>query len=176
MTDDEILVLIVAYLEPRKRVRDLVDAIHRVGPPFRIVLVGSGPEQGYRADAGLVDYIGPRANADVPSLLAAADLTVLPSDREGLPTALVEAGAAGLPIIASRAGGIPELLADDRGMLLDSVSSASIADALRAFAADRPTAAGRADRLRSHVLAEYDANASAARLARMYAEVASSIE
>ena len=172
VADDDILMLMVAYLEPRKRVRDLVDGIRLAGRPFRAIFIGTGPEEGYGALPGTIDYLGPRANTDIPRLLAAADLTVLPSDDEGLPTALVEAGAAGVPVIASRAGGTPELLADDRGVLLDSVSPETIADALRAFAADRPAAKLRADRLREHVLAEYDADGSAERLARVYAEVA----
>ena len=171
VADDELLMLMVAYLDQRKRVRELVDAIHGLGLPFRAIFVGTGPETGYRAQPGQVDYLGPRSNADVPHLLAAADITVLPSDREGLPTALVEAGAAGVPIIASRAGGTPELLADDRGVLLDEVSPASIADALRSFAANRAAAAERAARLRAHVRAEYDVNGSARRLARLYADV-----
>lgn len=171
LRSDEIAVVMVAYLEPRKRVRDLVDAIHLVGPPLRLVIIGTGPEHGYRSLPGRVDYLGPRPNSDVPRVLAAADLTVLPSDREGLPTALVEAGAAGVPIIASRAGGTPELLAEDRGTLLDHVSADSIADALRAFLADRQTAERRAARLRDHVLAEYDAEASARRLASLYEDV-----
>lgn len=104
---DEVLMLMVAYLDSRKRIRDLVDAIHTVGPPLRAIFAGAGPDQGYRAEPGRVDYLGARSNADVPGLLAAADVTVLPSEREGLPTALVEAGAAGVPIIASRAGGTP---------------------------------------------------------------------
>lgn len=171
VADDEIVMLMVARLIPRKRVRELVDAIHLIGHPFRAIFAGSGPEQGYRAQPGIVDYIGEQSNADVPRLMAGADLTVLPSAREGLPTALVEAGAARVPVIASRAGGTPELLADDRGVLLDETTADAIAEAMRAFAADRPAAAARAVRLHDHVLAEYDADAGAQRLAQLYAEV-----
>jgi teichuronic acid biosynthesis glycosyltransferase TuaC len=171
VADDEVLMLMVAYLDGRKRVRDLVDAIHAVGPPLRAIFVGAGPDLGYRSEPGRVDYLGARSNADVPGLLAAADVTVLPSEREGLPTALVEAGAAGVPIIASRAGGTPELLADDRGVLLDEISPESITAALRAFLDDRPAAAARAARLRDHVLAAYDVDGSAERLAAVYRDL-----
>jgi teichuronic acid biosynthesis glycosyltransferase TuaC len=175
VADDEVLMLMVAYLDSRKRVRDLVDAIHAVGAPLRAVFAGAGPELGYRAQPGRIDYIGPRSNGDVPRLLAAADVTVLPSEREGLPTALVEAGAAGVPIIASRAGGTPELLAEDRGVLLDEISPGSIADALRGFLADRRAAADRAARLRAHVLEEYDVDGAAERLEAIYRQVASPV-
>ncbi len=166
----EIAMVMVARLVPRKRVRELVDAMHLLGAPYRAVIAGDGPEDGYRAQPGLVDYIGPRSNDEVPPLLAAADVTVLASEREGMPTSLIEAGAAGVPVIASMAGGIPQLLADDRGVLVDPVTPETLADALRAFAADRAAALRRAERLRVHVLAEYDVDGSAARLVALYQE------
>jgi teichuronic acid biosynthesis glycosyltransferase TuaC len=168
---DEFAIVVAAYLEPRKRIREIADAVHALGEPFRVVFAGAGPELGYRALRGRVDYLGPVDNEAVPDLLAAADVTVLPSDREGLPTALVEAGAAGVPIIASRAGGIPELLADGRGLLLDDTSASGIMAGLRAVEADRHQARDRGQRLRSHVLAEYDADDGARRLRLMYSEV-----
>ena len=169
---DRTVVLFVGNLLPAKGVRELADAIGSLGEPFLGVFVGSGPESGHgRADprhASLLEYRGAVPHADVSTYMSAADVLVLPSHREGLPTVLVEAGSLGLPVIASAVGGIPELLGGDRGTLLPDTSAPSIAAALRAFAADRPAADLAADRLRAHVLRDYDVDTNAARLIEAY--------
>jgi teichuronic acid biosynthesis glycosyltransferase TuaC len=100
--------------------------------------------------------------------MSAADVLVLPSYSEGLPTVLVEAGSLRLPVIASSVGGIPELLGGDRGTMLDEISAGSIAAALRGFADHRPEAGRAAERLRDLVLDDYDVDRNAARLAECY--------
>ena len=100
--------------------------------------------------------------------MSAADVLVLPSYGEGLPTVLVEAGSISLPVIASAVGGIPELLGEDRGALLPSVSAPSIATAITSFAADRPKAMVAAERLREHVRAGYDVSTNAQQLLAHY--------
>ena len=77
--------------------------------------------------------------------MSAADVIVLPSYGEGLPTVLVEAGSLGLPVIATAVGGIPELLGTDRGIVLAGPDATALADALRGFA-DRPRGGGRQQR------------------------------
>ena len=106
--------------------------------------------------------------------MCAVDVLVLPASREGLPTVLVEAGSIGLPVIASPVGGIPDLLALGRGSLLASPSAAHIEEALRAFCANRASAAAAAIRLRAHVEADYEAATNAARLADAYAAIGAS--
>jgi teichuronic acid biosynthesis glycosyltransferase TuaC len=100
--------------------------------------------------------------------MSAADVLVLPSHSEGLPTVLVEAGSLGLPVIASPVGGIPDLLEHGRGTLLRGVSSAAIGEALDGFERNRSSAEAAARRLREFVLAEHDVDTNAGRLLDVY--------
>ena len=172
---DRVVILLVATLVPGKGIRPFVDAVIRLGRPFKAVVVGEGPDFGYRASEGarleLVEYRGGQPNDAIPQYLAAADMLILPSETEGLPTVLVEAGAAGVPVIASAVGGVPELLADDRGLLMRDVSTQSIAEAILAVQADPDAAGRRADRLRAFVNLHYDAGANARHLAGIYRQI-----
>jgi glycosyltransferase involved in cell wall biosynthesis len=87
------------------------------------LIVGDGPlrpELEREADnLGLKDrviFLGDRR--DIPAVLASLDVSVLPSSSESLSNAILESMAAGVPVIASRAGGNPELIAQDRGILV----------------------------------------------------------
>jgi teichuronic acid biosynthesis glycosyltransferase TuaC len=169
---DRTMVLFVGNLLPAKGIRELADAIRQLGPPFLGVFIGGGPEAGYGlthngADAP-IEYKGERTHDEVIRYMSAADVIVLPSYREGLPTVLVEAGSIGLPVIATAVGGIPELLGRDRGALIPSPSAPAIRTALEAFVADRNGAEAAARRLREHVVANYDVDVNAARLAEAY--------
>ena len=115
--------------------------------PVRFVLAGSGPEEArLRARveaeglAGRVVFAGFRE--DVAALLAAADLVVHPSHADALPTALIHALAAGVPAVATRVGGIPEIVGDDAGVLVPPAEPAALAGAVRDLAGD-PGGAGR---------------------------------
>jgi teichuronic acid biosynthesis glycosyltransferase TuaC len=169
------MVLFVGNLLPAKGVRELVEAVAGLDRSVRLDLVGGGPEAGHGSTdprlVGRVTYHGQRPPDEVPVWLSAADVLVLPSHREGLPTILVEAGSLGVPVIASAVGGIPELLGADRGLVLPDTSPATIAAAVRAVGEDPDGARQRAERLRGHVEREYDARVNAGRLADLYAGV-----
>ncbi len=146
LPDDRVIVLFVGYLLRKKGVRELAAAILDLGDPFLGVFVGAGPEAGFggtdpRAHGRLL-YQGARPHEDVVRHMSAADVLVLPSYGEGLPTVIVEAGSLGVPVIASAVGGIPELLGEDRGTILPEVSARAVATALSAFVE------GRAERRR----------------------------
>jgi teichuronic acid biosynthesis glycosyltransferase TuaC len=166
------IALFLGNLLEAKGVHELVDAVLPRRERWLAVLVGDGPERGYgTADArasGAVEYRGPQPHSEVARYLCAADVLVLPSRSEGLPTVLVEAGSVGLPVIASAVGGIPDLLAEGRGALLGDVSSGAVGEALDAFALDPRPAEAAAARLRAHVLAHHDVDANAARLLTVY--------
>jgi teichuronic acid biosynthesis glycosyltransferase TuaC len=173
--EDRIVVLFVGNLLVSKGVRELADAVLGLGDPLLGVFVGSGPEIGYGVDAtgaaGRLDYRGARPHEEIARYMSAADVLILPSYREGLPTVLVEAGSLRLPVIANGVGGIPELLGRDRGAILGEVSSEAIADALTVFVTHRVEADVAARRLREHVVAAYDVDTNATRLLEIYRSV-----
>lgn len=86
-----------------------------------------------RGIADTVVFLGHRD--DVPDLLAASDIVILPSLNEGLPYAISEAMAAGKPVIASRVGGVPEMIEDgDSGVLIDAGDARELLGALKELA------------------------------------------
>ena len=139
--DGALVVGTVGNFTAKKDQATLVRAVGRV-PGARLVLVGSGPlEHDLRvlvAHDGLaerVTFAGSRG--DVADLLPAFDVFALSSRYEGLPIALLEAMAAGRPCVATRVGGIPEVVTDGvDGVLVPPGDPDALADALSALAAD----------------------------------------
>ena len=110
--------------------------------PARIVIAGDGP---LRAEVeGLIDKLALRdcvrtlgQRDDIPDLIAAADVVVLPSVREGLSNVILEGMMGGRPVVASRAGGNIELVEHERsGLLFDVGDDAALADAFVRLAQD----------------------------------------
>jgi glycosyltransferase involved in cell wall biosynthesis len=131
--------LTVARLHPQKGLTDLVDAaaeVLRRRDGIRFVVAGEGPsrralEAGLRARRldGRFILLGNRD--DIPNLLARADLFVLPSRFEGLPTAIIEAMAAGRAVVATTAGGNAEVVAPGKtGWLVPPGRPFALADAI----------------------------------------------
>lgn len=131
----------LGLMEPVKRVPDLVRAAARV-PDLRVELVGDGTERrlvervvAQTHTSGTVHLAG--YQADPAPYLRAADVFVLPSAAEACPMALLQAMACGTPVIASRAGGIPEIVRDGvDGLLVDPGDVEGLTAALRTLAAD----------------------------------------
>ncbi|MEV7006436.1 glycosyltransferase [Streptosporangium sp. NPDC051022] len=129
------VVVCVANLNPVKGHRFLLEAaasLSRRGRPCTLVLAGEGPERGpltARAAALGLDVRFAGCVTDVRGLLARADVVVLPSLSEGLSNSVMEAMAAGRPIVATAVGGTPELL-DERGLLVPAADPEALADAL----------------------------------------------
>jgi glycogen synthase len=112
-------VLFVGRLHRQKGVDTLVRALPLLPPTASVLLVGDGPERAalrrLADELGVADRItvtGFVPHGMVPGLLAGADVVVMPSRYEELGTALIEAMAAGRPVVATRVGGIPELVRD----------------------------------------------------------------
>ncbi|HEX6469623.1 MAG TPA: glycosyltransferase [Streptosporangiaceae bacterium] len=134
--------IVIANLLRYKGHADLVEALARLEAPPHLSFVGDGPERARLAGllrerglAGTVDLRG--AVQDAAGLLPGYQFLVLPSHTEGLPNAILEAMAAGLPVIATAVGGVPELVADGvTGLLVPPHSPAALAAALARLAAD----------------------------------------
>ena len=114
------------------------------GPSRSLVIVGEGPlEAELKAQAATLGldarFAGHRD--DVPALLASAAVFVLPSTWEGQPLILQEALRAGVPIVATRVGGTPELTGEDAALLVPPGDAVRLADAVRAVLTDQVLAA-----------------------------------
>ncbi len=137
---DRTIVLFAARNVAHKGLAEFVEAVLALGDGFLAVVIGDGALAGLRADEGRehdrLRYHGPQDRAGVVRHMCAADMLVLPSYQEGLPTVLVEAGSLGLPVIATAVDGTPELLAGDAGTLIPPKEPLAIVTAVRAVAAD----------------------------------------
>jgi glycosyltransferase involved in cell wall biosynthesis len=135
------VVLCVANLKSYKGHRFLVEAVAMLrtrGLDVTLVLAGDGPERS--ALQALADRRGVDARllgtrTDVQTLLASADVVALPSLTEGLPNAVMEAMAAGRPVVATDVGGTAELLRD-RGILVPPRDAAALAEGLERLLTD----------------------------------------
>jgi glycosyltransferase involved in cell wall biosynthesis len=154
---------------------EAVAAAARDGVDLRLVVVGEGhwgePLIIKRAEelgiANRVHVLGFRD--DVPRVLAGSDLFVLPTPSEGLSIAIMEAMAAGLPVVATAVGGNPELVEPGiTGLLVPAGDAGALAAALREIAGDprRRREMGRA--ARSRVVLDYTAEKMADRYAALY--------
>lgn len=176
------LIGMVAQFIPRKGHALLLSALPAVlagAPDTHVVLFGRGPlEAAVRARveaaglAGRVVFAGFRE--DLEALYACLDLLVHPASEEGLGVALLQAGAAGRPVVACRAGGVPEVVVHgETGLLVEPGDAAGLAAAMLALAGDpaRRDALGEAARRR--VVARFSVDAMVEAYLRLYAELAS---
>ena len=116
-----------------------------------------------------IQFLGRRS--DIDDLLSAADFFVLPSDIEGLPMAILEAMAHGLPIVASNVGGIPEIIDDEReGLLFPAGDATALAFAIRRLASDPFLRRRLGDAARQRVSAQFSLNAMVRKYDDVYAD------
>lgn len=142
------LVLTVARLEAQKGLPFLLEAAAAVRDAV-FVVAGDGPDraalEAQAAALGVHDrvrFLGHRR--DVPALLAVADVFVLPSLTEGFPLSVLEAMHAGVPVVATAAGGTGEIVADGvTGVLVPTADAPALATGIRSLLDDR----ARAERL-----------------------------
>lgn len=183
---DDVRITYVGYFGAHKGVATLLDALSLLslslpegGPRVTLQLAGEGPERDAyltRIEAlGLgdrVDFLGKVRPADMPGVYARSDIVVLPSIwDENQPVCLMEAMAAGLPVVASRKGGIPELIDHGvNGLMFAAGDAQDLAVQLAKLIADPGLrrAAGQAGRRR---VEECSHDRQARRQVELYDEV-----
>lgn len=124
--------------------RRLAAALHLIDTwPWQLLVIGDG-EARIEVAAALapfgrrVAFLGAMPPVEIPSLLAAGDIYVWPAANEAFGMALLEAQAAGLPVVAGRVRGVPDVVRENETALLTAETAESFADALRRLLADRP--------------------------------------
>jgi glycosyltransferase involved in cell wall biosynthesis len=178
--DDAVVAITVANLRREKDYPNLLHAARMVldrAPGLVVLAVGQGPLEQEIASLHEELDLGERLRllgyrTDVPDLLAASDLFVLASAHEGLPVSIMEAMLAGLPVVATAVGGVPEAVDDGvTGTLVPAHDARALADALGSLVADpeRRASAGAAARERGR---RFDISTAVEVQQRAYAELA----
>jgi glycosyltransferase involved in cell wall biosynthesis len=168
-------------LTPEKDQLTLVAAAARLVrdlPDLHWVLVGDGPlrarleaqiaDQGLKSRFHLVSHM-----ADPEQALAGADVYVLSSTSEGLGSSALAAMALGIPVVATRVGGIPDLLGSGRGVMVEPRDPAAFADAVRRVLTD-PELRREVTRAARQELGRYSVGAMAERVLSVYRSCAHS--
>jgi len=163
-------IVYIGRMDVKKGLRELVEAaatLHPRRPSLHVYLVGVGPDRQLieaaiqASDAtGYIHMLPGCSPDDVAVWMAAADLVTLPSYMEGCPNVVLEALACGRPVVATRVGGIPEIMSDDSGQLVPPRDPAELARALASVldrAWDAATISARGGRSWSAVAAELSA-------------------
>ena len=170
-------VVMVANLRPEKGHDTLIDAARRIldlFPDAHFDIVGDGTER-----AWILDYARSRGvseafsfwghSEDIPSRLASADVFVLPSRSEAFPNAVLEAMAAGLPVVASAVGGILEVVQDGQtGLLVPPGRPDALAEGLCRLMTDRDLSLRLAGAGRALVEARYSFERMVSALENLY--------
>jgi len=174
-------ILSVGRLVPKKGYGELLAALHLLagaGVLFRCDIYGGGPLRdqlaGRISELGLVDRVmlhGARLQDEILTALrqaavfALAPVIMEDGDRDGIPNVLVEAMAAGVPVVATRISGIPELVRDGKeGLLVEPRDPPALAGALRRVLSDASLAAQLAAAARRKVELNFDVETNTQRL------------
>jgi len=177
----DIVVAHVSNFRAVKRVEDAIYAMCMVtkrAPHAKLMLIGDGPER--HGIERLIDKMDLRRNvtltgyrSDVPQLLRCADTLVLPSETESAPLTILEAMSTGLPVIATRVGGVPEIVEDGRtGFLVPLKHPEDIAEKVLDLNADRGKLRRMGAAAREAVLERYSTEKVVQQYLDVYKQVA----
>jgi glycosyltransferase involved in cell wall biosynthesis len=165
------------YLKDHATAVRTLERVVRQRPEARLVLVGDGPERQKIAQlvdelglGGHVRFLGQRG--DVPRLLRAAEVFLLTSISEGIPLTIIEALAAGLPVVATRVGGMTEIVEEGQTALLAPAGDgAALAEHVLRLAAQPALRAALAERGRAVAVAKFSEPQMHAGYVRLYQEM-----
>lgn len=176
---DRLRVLVPRRLFPKNGVeyflRALPLAVAEVD--LEAVLIGDGPErqrlEGLVRELGMVarvTFMGKRAHREMPGLLSSGDLAVIPSLMEATSVAALEAMACELPVLASRVGGLPEIVDDEVGALCPPGDPATLAGAMVRLLQD-PDLREKGRRARERVVAQWSNDRLVDRHVEIYSDL-----
>ena len=182
--EGDVVVVAIGQIVPRKGIDVLLEAAVRLLPTHpRLHFLVVGPEKVLHPDypaelraraeapelGGRFRFLGPRA--DVPDLLASADIFALPTRDEPFGLVVAEAMAASLPVVTTNIGGIPEVIgSSDAGILLDPDDVAGFAEAIGRLAESPEERARRGAHGKRRVEREFSFAVFREQLAQVYAE------
>ncbi len=177
--DGEKILMHISNFRPVKRIGDVVEVFARISReiPARLVLVGDGPERARAVERatelGVLDdvlFLGKHQSVD--ELLACADLFLLPSKNESFGLAALEALACGTPVIASKMGGLPEVVTHgETGFLFPLGSVEEMADAGISLLKDEDRWTRFSEAARSDVVARFSSDKVVPMYEDLYREV-----
>ena len=154
-------IVYLGRLSPQKRVDLLLEAVHAARIAVPVTILGDGPARAglerRSAELGLgnVRFLGTVPDAEVPSIVSAADVAAFPAQREGLGLVAAEALMLGVPVVATTdGGGVLDLVRDGAGAAIAAPDPAAFGAALQRCLADatmRPAAAKAGERLREEL-------------------------
>lgn len=167
--DDMVVVVFLARFVADKGIYELLDGFRKASlrsSKIALIMAGDGPEaQGARdwcARKNLqrrVRFLGHVEGAEKAQLLTNADIFALPSYREGCPNALLEAMSAGLPVIVTPVGGIPDIVHNGvNGLMIGIRDSDAVAEAIKHLADDASLRTEMGERNRAEAWRNYEAN------------------
>jgi len=171
---------VVCELRAQKALEVLFEAAALLLPEFpslKVLVAGDGPERARLEEAALrlgvadtVLFLGIRR--DVPAVLAAVDVAVLSSDYEGSPLSVMEYMAAAKPVVSTRVGGVPELLAEDvHGLLVQPRDPEALAEAVARLLRDPALAKRLGAEGRQRQQREFSLEAMVHRIEDLYEEL-----
>ncbi len=178
MSRDDFVVGAVGRLEPVKGFPYLIEAAKIIAkelPDARFVLAGDGSQSEVLSEmagalGGKFMFLGMRD--DVPALMAAFDVLVVPSINEGMGRVLLEAGAASLPAVAANVGGVPDVLDDGvTGLLVPSRDAAAISQAVVGLAKDLELRRKMGGAARAKVVPDYGIERMVEQIESLYEEL-----
>lgn len=169
----------VSRLIPSKGIADLLEALALLaarGLDVHWRAVGDGPQRQELEErartlgiAGRVHFTGFRPPEELPAFLAEADLFALPSHSEAAGIAALEAMASGLPVVAARSGGVPELVVDgETGLLVEPAHPEELAAAIERLCAEPAAAAAMGRKGRERVISHFSVEETARRTQAAY--------
>ena len=179
---DPLRLIYIGRIAREKGLYEALQALHlalELGVDARLTVAGAGPEEPrlrrYAAALGIAQrtlFVGPVFGADKVNLLAGADVMLLPSYAEGLPYALLEAMAAGLPVLATPVGAIPDVVTPGtHGYLVPARNGKALAEALALLSGDREKLSWMSRACRRRVQAAYSIERLAGELAVRYRQL-----